>query len=137
MDKDGDAGAGAGTAGGGTAIWQLRDEVFKLKRKYNELFKELEGRKLGLARWADEIIQGQSETSRQWDDLDTKVKALAAQAEGTVRSIGALTQKEEPCGNVVDRLMRRVEGCEANFHTSMARFQARMLAVEGRLPAEK
>ena len=79
------------------------------------------------------IIQGQSEISRQWDDLDTKVKALAEQAEGTVQSIGALTQRDY----VVDRLMRRVEGCEANFHTSMARFQARILAVEGRLPTEK
>ena len=65
------------------------------------------------------------------------LKALAEQAEGTVQSIGALTQKEEPSDYVVDRLMRRVEGCEANFHTSMARFRARILAVEGRLPAAK
>ena len=70
-------------------------------------------------------------------DLDTKVKALAEQAEGTVQSIGALTQKEEPSDYVVGRLMRRVEGCEANFHTSMARFQVRILAVGGRLPAAK
>ena len=50
------------------------------------------------------------------------MKALAEQAEGTVRSIGALTQKEEPSDYVVDRLMQRVEGCEANLHASMARF---------------
>ena len=90
-----------------------------------------------LARWADKVVQGQGEMSRRWDDLDTKVKALAEQAEGTVQSIGALTQKEEPSDYVVDWLIRRVEGCEANFRSSMARFQARILAVEGRLPAEK
>ena len=66
-----------------------------------------------------------------------KVKALAEQAEGTVQAIGALTKKEEPSDYVVDRLMRGVEGCEANLHTSMARFQARILAVEERFPAAK
>ena len=133
VDKDGDPGAGDGTAGGGTDFRWIPDEVFKLKRKYCELFKEFKGIKLGLVRWADEVVQGQGEMSRRWEDLDTKVKALAEQAEGTVQSIGALTQRDY----VVDRLMRRVEGCEANFHTSMARFQARILAVEGRLPTGK
>ena len=30
-------------------------------------------------------------------------------------------------------LARRVEGCEANFHSSMAKFQERMCTIEGRL----
>ena len=33
------------------------------------------------------------------------------------------------------RLLRRVEGCEANFHTSMTRFQARVVAMELRMQA--
>ena len=94
VDKDGDAGAGDGTAGGGTDFRWIPDEVFKLKKRYCELFKEFKGIKLGLVRWADEVVQGQGEMSRRWDDLDTKVKALAEQAEGTVQSIGVLAQRD-------------------------------------------
>ena len=109
----------------------------KFKRKYNELSKELECRRPRLSQWADEITQGQSEVFRRCDDLNAKVKALAEQVEDAGRSVGVLTQREVPSDYVVDRLMRRVEGCEANFHTCMAQIQARMLAVEGRLPAAK
>jgi hypothetical protein len=34
-------------------------------------------------------------------------------------------------------LARRVEGCEANFHSSMAKFQERMSTIEGRLRGDE
>ena len=68
--------------------------------------------------------------------LDDGMEAAVEQAwQRFLRKEGGRLVATGPGASDTRQLLQRVEGCEANFHVSMARFQARVVATELRMQA--
>ena len=80
----------------------------------------------GLQRLGEEMSALREQVVMQQVLLDDGMEAV-------VEQVWQMFLRKE--GDGTGQLLRRVEGCEANFHVSMARFQARVVATELRMQA--
>ena len=85
-----------------------------------------EGDVNGLQRLGEEMSALREQVVMQQVLLDDGMEAV-------VEQVWQMFLRKE--GDGTGQLLRRVEGCEANFHVSMVRFQARLTAMELQMQA--
>jgi hypothetical protein len=95
-----------------------------------------EGDVNGLQRLGEEMSALREQVVMQQVLLDDGMEVAVVQVwQMFLRKEGDRQTATGPGASDTGQLLRRVEGCEANFHVSMVRFQARLTAMELQMQA--